>query len=174
MNFDPREKIVADITFRMRGRIHITRLGAFLLALLAEADVGSAFNPSYSHCTVKQISLQRRKSMESLICRSKRRVAVMSAGTDANDSALWASLKKRIGSDSAESLTLPTADKMVDFINFDLCVLLMTKTGQDPKAVVTTVLRSLEQNDHPHENHGIETFLSYSSPIAKVGVLDSK
>jgi hypothetical protein len=39
---------------------------------------------------------------------------------------------------------------------------------QDPKAVVKAVLRALEQNDSPHANHGMETFLSYSSPIAKV------
>jgi hypothetical protein len=96
----------------MPGRLLST--AALLLALLAEADVGSAYVSSYGLDVFNRRMAMNRNTFAARSCRPGRKFCqMMGEGGDAADSALWASLKKRIGSDSTDSLTLPTADKMV-------------------------------------------------------------
>ena len=86
-------------------------LFAVLVAALSHAD--SAFVSSRINTHFGQgAATLRRKCLQSY-CKPSLKLS-MSLEGDGTDSALWASLKKRIGSDTAiDSLTLPTADKMV-------------------------------------------------------------
>jgi hypothetical protein len=49
-----------------------------------------------------------------------------------------------------------------------ICERRLSLRPQDPKTAVEAALRALEKDDSQHENHWMETSLSYSSPIAKV------